>query len=125
MAAIVRQRRRPMTVDGDPDFDDVFERRYWSSRVYRDGQGPHVKLTLTDAMPRRSATLMDTRVREHARLLDSYRLTDAEADRASAACGAPQRRRCAPSRGRPPALAHAGPRRMEGPGRRHPAQRRG
>jgi hypothetical protein len=61
-----------MTVDEDPDFDDrVFERRYWPSRVYRDGAGPHVKLMLTDAMPRR-LPLMDAAVARHQATLDAY-----------------------------------------------------
>jgi hypothetical protein len=61
-----------MTVDEDEAFDqEVFERRFWPKRVYRDGHGPYVRLTLTDSASRRSAPLMDA-VRQHQLVLDGY-----------------------------------------------------
>jgi hypothetical protein len=69
---MVALKRRPMTVDEDDTFDqEVFDRRHWPRRVYRDGHGPHVRLTLTDAASR-PRPLMDARMIEHQRLLDHY-----------------------------------------------------
>jgi hypothetical protein len=63
------------------DDDDDYDPKYPGKRVFKDGLGPRVHLMLTDSSPRRFVPVMDARAREHQRVLDSYRLTDAEAAR--------------------------------------------
>ena len=53
---VAMTRRRSALDDEDVIFDDdVFDRRYYPRRVYKDGYGPHVSLMLTDAGEARQA----------------------------------------------------------------------
>jgi hypothetical protein len=71
--------------DGNDDDPDLYDPAYPGQRVIADGKGIRVPVQLTDAAawmplpPTRRFTIMDARVREHNRLLDSYRMSDSEA----------------------------------------------
>jgi hypothetical protein len=63
--------------DDESDYDPA----YPGKKVFRDGRGPRVHLTLTDSASRQPVYDARARAREHQRLLDSYRLIGADLDR--------------------------------------------
>jgi hypothetical protein len=67
-------RRRRFEDDEGWD-DDLYERKYYPRKVFKDGRGPRVPLMLSDSAPSlaRRQPLMDARMQAHLRVLDGYR----------------------------------------------------